>query len=127
MIRGHLNKDLGSFRRGDVLLTKDPPAGIERKHSIANPGLATFFILAQSELDLVDDLIGEAVFDGLVRGHVEVAIGIVLDLLKRLTRGFGENGVELVAEAFHLLRLDMNIHGHGHHLAGNQWLVNEDT
>ena len=86
VIRGHLNEDLGSFHRSNVILLEDPLAGVEREHGVPDPGLATFLILAQSELDFIHNLVREAVFDGFVRGHVEVAVGILLDLFQWLTR-----------------------------------------
>ena len=48
-------------------------------------------------LDLFYDRIGEAIFDGFVRGHVEVAVGVLLDFFELLAGAFCEDRVELVA------------------------------
>ena len=52
---------------------------------------------AWSRLDLLDDRIGEAVVDRFLGGHIEVAIGVLLDLFELLARAFCEDRVELVA------------------------------
>ena len=48
-----------------------------------------------------------------------------MDLFEWLSGGLGEDGVEFVAEALHLLGLDVYVDGDGDHLARNEWLVDE--
>ena len=55
--------------------------------------------------------VGKAVFDGLARIQVEVAVRVLPDSLNGWLAGSGcQNGVHLLAELFHFLSLDMNIH-----------------
>src|SRR5690606_17630814 len=58
---------------------------------------------------LVDDLVGQAVGDGFLGVEVEVAVGVLVDAVDGLAGGVGEDLVELGAELFHFLGLDVDV------------------
>ena len=73
--------------------------------------------------ELLHDRVGEAILDGLLGGHVEVAVGVLGDFFDLLLRSLGEDLVELGAQAFHLLGLDVDVHGGGLDAAHDERLV----
>src|SRR5262245_32630411 len=56
-----------------------------------------------------DHLVYEPVFDGLLAGHEEVAVGVLLDALQALSGVSGEDVVDLFAHPKDLARLDVDV------------------
>ncbi len=77
--------------------------------------------------DLVDDLVGEAVVDRFLGVQVEIPIGVPVNLLDRLARGLRQDVIQLGAELFHFLRLNVDVARRADHAAGDERLVNQDA
>ena len=60
-----------------------------------------------------------------MRVQIEVAIGVLIDPFERLARSRGEDLIQLRAEFFHFLRLDVNVRGGTDEAAGDERLVDE--
>jgi hypothetical protein len=78
-------------------------------------------------LDGVHDAISEAVGDGLLGIQVEITISVLIDPIKRLARGGRENLIQLGAELFHFLRLNVDVRGGTDEATGDERLVDEDA
>src|SRR6185369_13025557 len=63
------------------------------------------------DLPARDDLVDQAVLLRLLGGHDEVPVGVLGDLLERLSGVHREDLVDELAVAEDLLRLDLDVHG----------------
>ena len=61
---------------------------------------------------LVKDLVDDAVLDGFLRAHEEVAVYVALNLVELLTSVFGEDFVQLFAHLQNLLGGDFDVGRH---------------
>ena len=71
-----------------------------------------------------DDVVNQAVFLGLLAGHIKIPLGILIDAFNGLAGVFGHNPVQFFPQAQNLLGLDVHVRGLA--LEAAQGLVDQD-
>ena len=78
-------------------------------------------------LDGLNDLVGESVCDGFLGRHVEVAIGVLLDLFQRLSGCVRHDEIEASSQLFEILGVDVDVHCGPPELASDKRLMDHDV